>query len=108
MRANRRPTTPNSQPQSTTNNLVHHFFRLLVQRHGELLIWRGVHRYGNPLHSRRGGREAVPAALFGDEVHKKHLSIDFESQFASSFLGPGSQVAKCDANWGRVRAPTEV
>ena len=70
------------------HNSVHHFLLLLIHRHGERLKRRGIYRYGNPLHSGRRGSGAVPASLFRDEMHEKHLSIDFESQFASSLMGP--------------------
>src|SRR3984893_17210248 len=65
-----------------TGSSVHHFLLLLIHRHGERLKWRGVYRHGNPLHSRCSRSGAIPASLFRDEIHEKHLSIDFESQFA--------------------------
>src|ERR1700674_828399 len=70
------------------HNSVHHFLLLLIHRHGERLKGRGIYRYGNPLHSGRRGSGAVPASLFRDEMHEKHLSIDFESQFAFPSHGP--------------------
>jgi hypothetical protein len=70
------------------HNSVHHFLLLLIHRHGERLKGRGIYRHGNPLHSGRRGSGAVPASLFRDEMHEKHLSIDFESQFAFLSHGP--------------------
>jgi len=66
--------------------LVNHFLRLFIHLNGERLKRRRIHRHGNPLHSRGRGRKAIPPSLFRNEVHKKHLSIDFESQFAFLFL----------------------
>ena len=71
-----------------TGSSVHHFLLLFIHRDSERLKWRSIHRHRNTLHSRCGGREAIPASLFRDEVHKKHLSIDFKSQFAFLFPGP--------------------
>src|ERR1700688_2787460 len=65
-----------------TGSSVNHFLLLLIHRHGERLEWRGVYRHGNPLHSGRRWSGAIPAALFRDEIYEKHLSVDFESQFA--------------------------
>jgi hypothetical protein len=67
-------------------SLIHYFLRLLVYIDRERLKRRRIHRHRNFLQSGLRRRVAIPPPLLRDEVHKKHLSIDFESQFATPVL----------------------
>ena len=85
-------------------NLIYDLLRLFIHLDGISLKRSRIHRHRNPLYSRIRRREAVPAPLFRDEVHKKHLSIHFESQFTTPVLAPNN-ISNREASWGRSTRP---
>lgn len=80
------PLRNNFKRRAASSASVHYFLRLLVDRHGKRDKRRHVHRHGNLLHSGGGGRVAVPATFFRNEVYEKHLPVDLESHSVCPFL----------------------